>query len=319
DDAVVGVLQNVRVWRVVHARHHDVTAFDVAHLRLYRNAGELRQQVAYPGTGRVDDGPRGYFAGCATGCRERRAPDAAVAKRADERRANADVSTARAGIDRIADDEPCVVDPRIRVYEPFAKARLQPGAITCTVELRAERLRQRHPAAETIVEEESGADHPGGAQVRLVRQHEHQRLDDVRRGAQQHLALGKRFRDEAKLVMLEVAQAAVDQLGARRRRVRGEIVLFDEQHRQSAPGSVARDARAVDAAADHEQVEGTRLHWRSAILPDETGKSQPGRVIAAGSTQRSKSSALTRPSFNAASRSVELSWCAASAIFAAFS
>ena len=36
----------------------------------------------------------------------------------------------------------------------------------------------------------------------------------------------------------------------------GEIVLLDQQHAEPAPGRVARDRRAVDAAADDEEVEG---------------------------------------------------------------
>jgi hypothetical protein len=37
--------------------------------------------------------------------------------------------------------------------------------------------------------------------------------------------------------------------------MRGEAVLLDEQHGKSAASRVARDAGAMDAAADDEQVE----------------------------------------------------------------
>jgi hypothetical protein len=37
--------------------------------------------------------------------------------------------------------------------------------------------------------------------------------------------------------------------------VRGEVVLFAQQHRKAATRGVARDARAVDAAAYDEQIE----------------------------------------------------------------
>jgi hypothetical protein len=36
--------------------------------------------------------------------------------------------------------------------------------------------------------------------------------------------------------------------------MRGEIVLFDEQHGEPAPRGIACDSRAVDAAADDEQI-----------------------------------------------------------------
>jgi hypothetical protein len=37
--------------------------------------------------------------------------------------------------------------------------------------------------------------------------------------------------------------------------VGGKVVLLDQQHVEPAPGRVARDRRAVDAAADDEKVE----------------------------------------------------------------
>jgi hypothetical protein len=87
-----------------------------------------------------------------------------------------------------------------------------------------------------------------------VRHHEAQRPHDVRRGAQQGLAFLQCFAHEPELAVLEVAQAAVNQLGTRRRCMRREVVLFAKQHGQSAAGRVARDARAVDPAAHDEQI-----------------------------------------------------------------
>ena len=73
---------------------------------------------------------------------------------------------------------------------------------------------------------------------------------------------GQRFAHQPELVVLEVAQPAVDQLGAPLRRRRGEVVLFDQQHREAAAGGVARDAGAVDAGADDEEI------VRLPLLPD---------------------------------------------------
>ena len=47
----------------------------------------------------------------------------------------------------------------------------------------------------------------------MMRQDEAERLDDVRRRAEQDLALGERLVDEAEVVLLEIAQAAMDQFG----------------------------------------------------------------------------------------------------------
>ena len=74
--------------------------------------------------------------------------------------------------------------------------------------------------------------------------------------AAQALPLVQGLVDEADLALLEVAKAAVDQLGALRRRARGEVVALDERGAQPAAGGVEGDADAGDAAADHHHVEG---------------------------------------------------------------
>ena len=77
------------------------------------------------------------------------------------------------------------------------------------------RARQRLAARKVIVEQKPGPDHPRQAQRRHVRHDELHGMNDVRRASEQHLALGERFGDQAKFVVLEIAQAAVDELAAR--------------------------------------------------------------------------------------------------------
>jgi hypothetical protein len=52
--------------------------------------------------------------------------------------------------------------------------------------------------------------------------------------------------------------------------VRGEVVLFAQQHGEPAAGRVAGDARAVDAAAYDEQVERGVLRHECALMSDVT-------------------------------------------------
>ena len=80
------------------------------------------------------------------------------------------------------------------------------------------------------------------------------RPDDVGRRRPQHLALGERVAHEFEGVMLEVAQAAVDELGRGRRGRRGEVVLLDQQDFQAPAGRVARNPGPVDAAADDDEI-----------------------------------------------------------------
>jgi hypothetical protein len=77
----------------------------------------------------------------------------------------------------------------------------------------------------------------------------------VRRRPQQYLALDQRLADQPELVVLEVAQAAVNQLAAARGGALREVVLLAQQHLEPAPRGVARDARTVDATADDDKVE----------------------------------------------------------------
>jgi hypothetical protein len=113
-----------------------------------------------------------------------------------------------------------------------------------------------------------------------VRHHEAGRPDEVSRDPQQHFALRKRFGNEAKLVLLEVSQPAVDQLRGCRGRRAGEIVLLDEQHGETAARGVARDPCAVDAATDHEQIVEGGMGNRSLQAADYTVRSTASFSVA---------------------------------------
>ena len=107
-----------------------------------------------------------------------------------------------------------------------------------------------------VVEEQAEADQPGRSQRCLMRQHEGQRPDDVRGVAKQHLALDQRLADQAELVIFEIAQPAMDQLGAGRGGGAREIVLLDQQDAEAAARGIAGDPGTVDAAADDQQIDG---------------------------------------------------------------
>jgi hypothetical protein len=117
--------------------------------------------------------------------------------------------------------------------------------------------RQEIARRQVVVQEQAGADHPRGPlpwHPGRLRHQEAQRADDVRRALEQHFALGQRLAHEAEMVLLQIAQAAMDQLAGRGRRVLGQVVLFAQDDGQAAPGRVARDPGAVDAATHDEDV-----------------------------------------------------------------
>ena len=105
-------------------------------------------------------------------------------------------------------------------------------------------------AAEVIVEEQAGPNQPGRALLRRMRQHEAHRPDDMRRGCEQNFPLDQRLSHQAKLVIFQIAQAAMHELARARGRTFGEIVLLAEQHLQATTGGIARDTSSVDSAAD---------------------------------------------------------------------
>ena len=183
-------------------------------------------------------------------------PGVAVAASGGAAGAGEDGRASFSGVEGRQDHEPGVVEPAV-------------GVLVAVVQLRPERLPGGVPAerdragagegpatrqVEVIVEEEADAHHPAWPEAVDVWHHEPQRTDDVGRVPQQDRALGERFRDVPKLVVLEVAQAAMDQLRAGRGGVAGEVVPLAEQHAQPASGGVARDPDAVDPATDDEHV-----------------------------------------------------------------
>ena len=239
----------------MHPRHDDVAAFHVSHVGGGRLRADAVQHVLHPGPAGVDDRAGGDFLGRAGTCLQPRAPEIAVAARRHETRAHADPRAFRLRRQRIDEDETSVVDARVGVDEPLAKARLQPGAPAAVGQVHRKRLRQRHPTAQPVVQEKARADHPRRSQVRLVRQDERKRIDEVRREPEQDLALGQRFAHQPELVVLEIAEAAVDQLGAPRGGMRREVVALDQQHLEPASRGITGDACAVDAAAHDQEVE----------------------------------------------------------------
>src|SRR6185312_11741306 len=76
----------------------------------------------------------------------------------------------------------------------------------------------------------------------------------MRRQAKDHFALRQRLGYQPELVLLQIAQAAVDQFGAGAGSMRGQVVLLAKRHGQAPTGRIPRDARAVDATTDHQDV-----------------------------------------------------------------
>ncbi len=110
--------------------------------RTFSGDGVAAQRVAHdldPGPGDVDDRARRDLGRRTTGGRERRAPVVALAPRAGELRAHADVRAQLARRHLVGQHEPRVVDARVGVDESLVETVLQPGAPFRRLQVDAER------------------------------------------------------------------------------------------------------------------------------------------------------------------------------------
>ncbi len=169
-----------------------------------------------------------------------------------------------------------------RIFEGRRVVGLDGAALGRRAQVELARARQHLAAAEVVVEEEAGPHHPGRALLGRVRQHEAHGPDDVGRGAQQHLALDQRLAHQAELVIFEVAQPAVHELARAGGRALGEVALLAEQHREAPPRRVARDAGAVDAAADDREVDRSVIRHSGLSVVCGMGRRQARRRAGAG-------------------------------------
>ena len=255
DDAAVLILEDVGLAVVEQPAHDDVAALHEPHARGGVRRDAARHHGGHERTAGIDEGAR--LCGLPA-ARDRVAqldqPSVADPARRGDLGTHADIGPARGGVHGVEHHEARVVHPAVGVLEAAREARLQRLALGRTPQVDGRRRRQADACAEVVVEEEAEPDEEGGPQAAVVREHEAQRLDDVGRHAEEHLALGEGLAHEAELVLLEVAQPAVDELGRGRRRSARQVVLLGEQHAEPASRGVPRDTAAVDAPTDDGNV-----------------------------------------------------------------
>ena len=124
-----------------------------------------------------------------------------------------DFRPAVGGIPGIERHKPRVFHPAIGILIGMGKFRLERLAGDVAVQVNAARRRQNLAPAEMVIEEKPKADEGPWPQALVVRQHEAQRPDDMRRRFQQYLTLDQRLAHQAEFIMLEIAQPAMNQFG----------------------------------------------------------------------------------------------------------
>ncbi|MNT08747.1 hypothetical protein D3C72_1434980 [compost metagenome] len=184
------------------------------------------------------------------------APVPLLASQIHAARAGQDACTPLRSVERVEDDQPRIIHLRIGIAEGVPQLRRQQRAERIVVQIHAARRREGGAApAQMVVQPKAEAQHPAWPQMRLPRKHEAQRPHQERRLPAHHLALAQRLAHQAELALLQVAQAAMDQLAAGAGGVRCQVVLFAQQYLQATATGITGDAGTVDATADHQQVD----------------------------------------------------------------
>ena len=241
----------------------NVAALDQTDRGRHVEPGHGPDDVRDPRAGGIDEGAcRHGEAASGPPVLERELPAVAASPRGDAARPRPDRAAAGGGFAGGEHDQARIVDPAVGILEAAAEARLQRVACRIGGEIEHARRRKQPPAAEMVVEEKAEADEPPRPEAGMVRQDEAERPDDVRRSAEKHLALDQRLAHQPELVELEIAEAAVDELGRGRRGRAGKVALLGKKDRQAAARGVAGDAAAVNAPADDGEVDGKVDHGR---------------------------------------------------------
>ena len=210
-------------------------------------------------------------------------PDVVVLPDLHRARAGADVGAAIGGVARGENHQPRVIDEAVGIFKALRVAVGDQGLADLVArQIDRARRRQQMPAADMIVEKQPEPQQPGRPQPGMVRQHEAKRPDDVGRDLPEDFALDQRLAHQPELVIFEIAQAAMHELGRPGRRPARQVIHFTQENRISPPHRVTRDAAAIDAAPNDREVEnsiqrrfpGVRL-FASAISLSVWIKSQP--------------------------------------------
>ena len=242
--------------RAGERRHDDVAAFRAADQARVLNR---TQHLVDPRPRRVDDQRRTRAARAAHGLPLDARHAAALDADARHARVSREHGPIRDGIAHVLDDEPLRIahlrvviartadeavrlQPRHLREQLVARERSADSAATCqpTTNRRAPRptpICQR-PAPRTAVNR--------NAQL--------ERLDEMRREREQPLALAQRLVHEPELEMLEVPQPAMNQPRRSAAGAHADVAAFDEQRLDPAERRLARNRRAVDPGADHDQL-----------------------------------------------------------------
>ena len=275
DDPPIRPLKEIALVVIVKPRRHDMAAAHQPHAFLAVQPQLAVDHVARPGTGGIHQHPRADHLPRVAACDHHR-PDTVPHLGRDHLAMGQDRGPPRLGIAGVQHDQTAVLDPAVGIFIGLREPILQRRAFGRSLERQRRGRGQDLAPTQRVIQEQPQPDQPGGPaplhprhqpgkqprgrrvalepHVGVVGQHEAHRPADMRHRRQQRLALHQRLTHQPELEIFQIAQPAVEKLRRRRRSRPRQIALFCQQHRQAAPGRIARDPAPVDAAPDDQQV-----------------------------------------------------------------
>ena len=241
---------------VVQLRHHDMAPLDQPHrrgrVRPHHRVGHLRGPTVRPALTSARARSRRRAPVCVSRSSSSHTAPSRCADTHSVRVATAAPRSAASRAFSTVSRESSTQQSEYSNPESIVGLQRRPGRVP--PQLHRARGRQLPAPAQMVVEEQPEPQQPRRPQLGVIRQYETQRPDDVRRDAPQHLALLQGLAHQPELVVLEVAQPAMDQLGGRRRRAGAEILALAQEDAPPPPGGIPRDPAAINAATDDRDV-----------------------------------------------------------------
>ena len=255
DDAAVAVLENETAVMVEETLHHDVAALHQTHVRGAIGPDDPGQHLRNPRPPGVHQHPCRRHPFLATDLiPQGHGPVIAFAARRNAFRSGEDFGTASRCINGVENNKTRIVDPAIRVLKALFEHRLKAGGKRRAIQPDNLGHGQKLAAAKMVVEEQPETQKPRRTQLLVMRKNEPQGPGNMRGRTQEDFTLLERLPDQVKLVILEVAQPAVDQLRGCRRCCACKIPHFRQQDPRAAAHGISCNAGSIDASADHDKI-----------------------------------------------------------------
>ena len=240
------------------APQQNMNAFRGADLLLLPGLAQSPERLVRPGTGRAHylpcpDSPG--FAGKSVP-HDRAGGSPVLAHELFYTGVVMDLRSASSGIENNGENQPGVVGYTVVVQRAARKVLLpHPGSIVKHLLGRQTPVLQiLRGAREMVIQPEPERDSPLLAFSAEMRQQKWSPTHQTRGQLRQNVSLGDRFMHEAQAELLQVAQAAVNQLGAPRAGPAGEVPFLDQNRLEASRRSILGDPRSRDASSDHEQI-----------------------------------------------------------------